>query len=106
MSDIEKRFRVETALEGDLAALYEEVLVEFEAAGGMTLSEVNRALLQTGMLFHLTMMTSMGVVGDEERRQHLDELAQRVGGQNLLWEIVELARRRWRNGPGEIDLEA
>jgi hypothetical protein len=104
---MEKQFRVETLLEGDLAELYEAVLSEFERAGSMSLSEVNRSLLQTGMLFHLTMMTSMGVVSDEARREHLDGLAERVGRDNLLWEIVELARRRWSGGgTGSVDFNA
>ena len=103
---MEKQFRVETQLEGDLAELYGAVLSEFERASGMSLSEVNRSLLQTGMLFHLTMMTSMGVVSDEARREDLDGLAEKVGGDNLLWEIVELARRHWREGgTGSIDLK-
>ena len=104
---MEKQYRVETHIGGDLAELYEAVLSEFEQASGMSLSELNRSLLQTGMLFHLTMMTSMGVVSDEARRAHLDGLAEKVGGDNLLWEIVELARRHWRDGAsGAIDLKA
>ena len=104
---MEKQFRVETLLEGDLAELYEAVLAEFDRASGMSLSEVNRALLQTGMLFHLTMMTSMGVVEDEARREALDGLAQRIGKDNLLWKIVELARKHWGGGgTGAVDLQA
>ena len=104
---MDKQFRVETLLDGDLAELYEAVLAEFEGASGMSLSDVNRALLQTGMLFHLTMMTSMGVVKDEARRESLDGLAQRIGKNNLLWEIVELARKHWGGGgTGAVDLQA
>ncbi len=104
---MEKQFRVETLLEGDQAELYESVLAEFERASGMSLSEVNRAILQTGMLFHLTMMTSMGVVPSADRREQLDALVEKVGGDNLLWEIVELARRHWRGGStGAIDFKA
>jgi hypothetical protein len=104
---MDKQFQVETFLDGDLAELYENVLAEFDTASGMSLSEVNRALLQTGMLFHLTMMTSMGVVSDEARCQFLDGLAERVGKDNLLWEIVELARQHWKGGAtGAVDFEA
>ena len=104
---MEKQFRVETFLEGDLAELYGAVLAELEQASGMSLSQVNEALLQTGMLFHLTMMTSMGIVRDAEQCQQLDGLAERIGKENLLWEIVEMARRHWREGgTGAIDLKA
>ena len=103
---MEKQFQVETFLEGDRAELYEALLGEFERASGMSLSEVNRAVLQTGMQFHLTMMTSMGIVQDDERRKELDALVERVGHDNLLWDIIELARRHWRGGStGAIDVK-
>ena len=102
---MEKQFKVETFLGGDLAELYETVMEQFEASGSASLSEMNRALLQTGLLMHLTMMTSMGVVSDEDRRQRMEELAEKVGRENLMWEIVELARRHWnKGGAGSIDL--
>lgn len=104
---MKKQFRVETLLDGEQAELYEAVLAEFERASGMSLSQVNRAILQTGMLMHLTMMTSMGVVPESERCEQLDALVQRVGRDNLLWDIIELARRHWRDGSaGAIDFEA
>ncbi len=104
---LEKQFRVETLLQGEQAELYESVLAEFERASGMSLSEVNRALLQTGMLMHLTMMTSMGIVPEASRREQLDALVQRVGRDNLLWDIIELARRHWGDGSaGAVDFEA
>ena len=105
---MEKQFKVETLLDGNLAELYETVMEQFEAASSLSLSEMNRALLQTGLLMHLTMMTSMGVVTDEERSRVMDELAERVGKDNLMWEVVELAKRHWRDGGGSgtIDLKA
>lgn len=103
---MEKQFKVETLLVGDLADLYEAVMEQFESSGTPSLSEMNRALLQTGLLMHLTMMTSMGVVSDEERRAGMEELAERVGRENLMWEVVELARRHWaEGGSGSIDLQ-
>lgn len=104
---MDKQFRVETLLEGDQAELYEAVMEQFERASALSLSEMNRALLQTGMLLHLTMMTAMGVVADAEQREQLDALAARVGSENLMWEVVELARERWcQGGSGAIDLKA
>ena len=101
---MEKQFKVETLLAGDLADLYEAVMEQFEASGSPGLSEMNRALLQTGLLMHLTMLTSMGVVGDEGRRARMEELAERVGRDNLMWEVVVLARRHWSTGEaGSID---
>ena len=104
---MEKQFKVETLLGGDLAELYEAVMDQFEASGSLSLSQMNRALLQTGLLMHLTMLTSMGAVSDEQRRLRMEELAARVGKDNLMWEVVELARRHWTEGEaGSIDLQA
>lgn len=104
---MEKQFRVEIFLDGDLGLLYEAVMLQFEKASSLSLSEMNRALLQTGLLLHLTMLSSMGVspAPDVER---LEALAERVGKNNLMWEVVELARRHWREGgiSGAIDLHA
>ena len=103
---MEKQFKVETLLAGDLADLYEAVMEQFEASGSPSLSEMNRALLQTGLLMHLTMLTSMGAVTDEGRRAGMEELAERVGRENLMWEVVVLARRHWsKGGAGSIDLQ-
>lgn len=103
---MEKQFRVETLLDGALAELYEAVMAQFEGSGSLSLSEMNRALMQTGLLLHLTMLTSMGVATGTEATR-LDALAERVGRDNLMWEIVELARQRWRSGTtGPIDLQA
>ena len=103
---MDKQFSVETFLEGDLAELYEAVLQQFERAGNLSLSEMNRALLQTGLLLHMTMMTSLGIVRDEAEVERLDALAERIGSDNLLWGVVELARRQWRAGGGAFDVEA
>jgi|APSaa5957512622_1039677.scaffolds.fasta_scaffold286874_1 hypothetical protein len=104
---MEKQFQVETVLQGDQAELYESVLAEFERAGGLSLSQVNRAILQTGMLLHLTMMTSMGVVAEASRREQLDALVEKAGRDNLLWDVIELARRHWRSGgTGAVDFKA
>ena len=103
---MERQFKVETLLAGELADLYEAVMDQFQSSG-TSLSEMNRALLQTGLLMHLTMMTSMGAVSDEERRASMEALAERVGGENLMWEVVELARRHWsEGGAGSIDLQS
>lgn len=104
---MEKQFKVETFLGGDLAELYEAVMEQFEASGFSSLSEMNQALLRTGLLLHLTMLTSMGAIADERRRLRLEELAEKVGRENLMWEVVELARRHWKEGgAGSIDLQA
>lgn len=104
---MKKQFSVETFLEGPQAELYEAVLAEFERASSMSLSEVNAAILQTGMLIHLTMMSSTGVVAEAARREELEALVERVGRDNLLWDIIELARRHWGDGStGAVDFEA
>jgi predicted SpoU family rRNA methylase len=104
---MEKQFKVETMLAGEVADLYEAVLGQFEVSSSLSLSEMNRALLQTGLMLHLTMMTSMGVVADAESKARLDALVETVGQDNLMWEVVQLARRHWQEGgSGSIDMEA
>jgi len=104
---MDKQFRVETFIEADLAELYAAVLEQFEASGSLSLSEMNRALLQTGLLMHLTMMTSLGIVRDEDEVARLDALVERVGGDHLMWSLVEVARKHWRSGTsGSFDVEA
>lgn len=103
---MEKRFRVDSLLDGELAELYAGVLAQFERSGSLSLSEMNRALMQTGLLLHATLLTATGIAPGPEA-QRLDELAERVGGDHLMWEVVELARRQWRTGgTGAIDVQA
>ncbi len=102
---MEKRYRVEAELDGDLAELYAGILQAFEQAGSASLGEVNRTLLQTGMLLHLSMMSSFGLLAPEEG-ERLQVIAKRIAGDHLMWEIAQLASQHWSGDGGTIDLKA
>ena len=98
--------KIETALTGELAELYFSLLAVFEEKSGTSLSEMNRALLQTGVIHHLTMMKGLGLIdGDEAER--LDALIDSVAKETIMWELVKMARAYWKGttGMGAIDLK-
>ena len=102
---MEKRYHVEADLDGDLAELYAGILQTFEAAGTTGLGEMNRTLLQTGMLMHLSMMASFGLLAPAEA-ERLTQLAESIAGDHLMWDIAKLARQHWSGDGGTIDLKA
>lgn len=102
---MEKVFKVEVTLSGELADLYQQLLDEFAAKSQIPLSEMNRTLLQTGVIHHLVMLQGMGLIGSGEaaRQQALvDSLAR----DTLMWDLVQLARKYWKNkGGGLVNLK-
>jgi len=103
---MEKIFKVEVTLSGELAELYEQLLLEVAAKSQISLSEMNRTLLQTGVVQHLLMLQGMGLIQKEGqgRQQVLIDLLSR---DTLMWELVQLARKYWRNkGGGLVNLQA
>jgi len=105
---MEKAFEIQTVLTGRLAELYAAVLQEFEDKSDVPLEEMNRTLLQTGILHHLTMMRGLGLL-DAEKGKAADALMEEIGKDSLMWEVVELARKHWRDsagGMGSVDLQA
>ena len=103
---MEKRYRVEADLDGELAQLYSGILEAFEAAGTTSLGEMNRTLLQTGLLMHLSMMSSFGLLSPAES-ERLTQLAKEIAGDHLMWDVAQLARQHWgAEGGGAIDLKA
>ena len=103
---MERAFKIEVRLTGELADLYQKLLEEFNEKSQVPLSEVNRTLLQTGVIQHLTMMHGVGLIGKEEalRQQALiDGLAR----DTLMWDLVQLARKYWKGkGGGLVNLKA
>ena len=102
---MEKRYRVEADLDGELAELYSGILQAFKQAGSTSLGEMNRTLLQTGMLMHLSMMSSFGLLADD-KAERLKVVAQSIAGDHLMWEIAQMASQHWRSDGGTIDLKA
>ncbi|MBM3279006.1 MAG: hypothetical protein FJY95_13120 [Candidatus Handelsmanbacteria bacterium] len=103
---MDKIFKVEVTLSGELAELYEQLLLEVAAKSVISLSEMNRTLLQTGVVQHLLMLQGMGLIQKEGqgRQQVLIDLLSR---DTLMWELVQLARKYWRSkGGGLVNLQA
>ena len=98
---MEKVFRVETTLAHDLAELYAVLMAEFAA--------MNRTLLQTGLIHHLTMMKGLGLI-DPEKGEKIDELIDQVAKNTILWELLQMVRSYWKDcadgKSGPIDFKA
>ncbi len=103
---MEQVFRVEVTLSGELAELYRQLLDEFAAKSQIPLSEMNRTLVQTGVVHHLIMLQGMGLIekeGVEGQRALIDALSR----DTLMWDLVQLARKYWKNkGGGLVNLQA
>ena len=103
---MDKIYKVEVTLTGELAELYQKLLEEFSVKSQVPLSEVNRTLMQTGIIHHLTMMQGVGLIGKEEalgQQVLIDALAR----DTLMWDLVQLARKYWKSkGGGLINLKA
>lgn len=102
---MEKAFKIEVTLTGELADLYQQLLEEFADKSQIPLSEMNRTLLQTGVIHHLTMLQGVGLIGGDEvagQQVLIDALAR----DTLMWDLVQLARKYWKNkGGGLVNLE-
>ena len=105
--DMDQLVRIEATLTGELAELYANLLAVFEEKSGTPLSDMNRALLQTGIIHHLTMMRGLGLI-DGEEGERLEALIDSVAKETIMWELVKMAREYWRGsaGTGAIDLKA
>ena len=103
---MEQLFKIETTLTGELAELYAGLMAEFESRSDISLSEMNRAVLQTGIVHHLTMMRGLGLL-DGEEGDRIEALVDSVANETIMWEVVRLARDYWKNSnSGSIDLKA
>ena len=107
---MDKVFKVETTLSHGLAELYASLEEEFANKSTIPLSDMNRTLLQTGLIHHLTMMGSLGLI-EAEKAAAVDELIDQVAKDTILWEVLQMVRTYWRdcgaNGQGgAVDIKA
>ena len=106
---MEKVFRVETTMAKELAELYAGLVEEFEDKSGIALGDMNRTLLQTGMIHHLTMMNGLGLI-EKEKAERLEALIDKVAKDTIMWEALQMVRNYWKNcasgGTGFIDYKA
>ena len=106
---MEKIFKIETTLADDLAELYASLIEEFERKSSVPLAEMNRTLLQTGMIHHLTMMSGLGLV-DKTKVEALEGRIDRVARDTIMWDLLQMARSHWKEWgkgmTGTVDFKA
>ena len=106
---MEKVFKVETTLSHDLAELYDALVKEFEEKSSIPLADLNRTLLQTGLIHHLTMMSGLGLI-EKEKSEKLEALIDKVAKDTILGELLQMVRSYWRDcadgNTGTIDFKA
>ncbi len=100
---MDKVFRVESSLTHELAELYAVMMEEFEEKSSIPLADMNRTLLQTGLIHHLIMMSGLGLI-DEEKAAQIDEWIDQVAKDTIMWDLLKMTRSYWRNcADGKVD---
>ena len=106
---MEKGFKIEATMAQDLAELYAALMEEFETKSGIPLADMNRTLLQTGMIHHLSMMNGLGLI-EKEKAEKLEAIIDRVARDTILWELLQMVRNYWKDcaggNTGLIDFKA
>jgi len=96
--------KIEVTLTGDAAQLYEVML---DAAGKTTKpGQINRSILETGLVHHLLMLSALGVIPTEQRGE-VYRTVERISEHTIMKELFAHAREYWDNmaGAGTIKLE-
>jgi hypothetical protein len=93
---MERVFRVETTLAHDLAELYAALVEAFEEKSSIPLADMNRTLLQTGLIHHLTMMGGLGLL-DPDKAREVDALIDQVARNTIMWDVLQMVRAYWRD---------
>ena len=96
---MERLFRVDTTLADDLAELYATLVEEFGEKSAIGLGDMNRTLLQTGMVHHLIMMAGLGLI-DGDKARKTNELVDRVARNTIMWDLVQMSRQYWQDSSG------
>ena len=104
---MEKHIRLEASLDGELAEFYAGLIEEIEGKSSVSLAELNRTLLQTGLIHHFLMLQGLGVV-EGANAERLAALAERLGRASIFWAVLETVRRHWQQnqGGGSLDIQA
>ena len=97
--NMDKIFKLETTLAQDLAELYAVLSEEFESKSGIAPADMNRTVLQTGMIHHLTMMTGLGLI-DAEKAEAVEALIDKVAKDTIMWELLQMVRNYWKDSAG------
>ncbi len=107
---MDKMYKVDTVISQGLAELYGILIQEFERNSSIPLSNINRTLLQTGMVHHFEMMMGLGLIRDEDVRGKVEELIEEVARDTIHWDMVQVARAHWRRSGGDqsgaLDIKA
>jgi len=93
---MDKIIKVETILSHGLAELYTSLEETFANKSSIPLSDMNRTLLQTGLIHHLTMLSRLGVI-EPDKVAELDEQIDQVAKDTILWDLLQMVRTYWRD---------
>ena len=85
--------KIEVTVGGDSARLYE---LFSEAAESVTPGQLNRAILETGLVHHALMLTAIGMI-PEENRQEVYDIGDQVGKRTIMRDLFEQAREHWQS---------
>ena len=107
---MDKVYRVETTVSHALAERNASLEEEFANKSSIPLADMNRTLLQTGLIHHLAMMGGLGLI-EPEKAAKVDELIDQVAKDTILWEVLQMVRKYWKDcgstgKGGAVDLKA
>ena len=83
--------KIEVTVGGDSARLYE---LFSEAADSVTPGQLNRAVLETGLVHHALMLAAIGMI-PEENREEVYDIVEQVGKRTIMRDLFEQAREHW-----------
>ena len=83
--------RIETTITGPAARLYELL---GEATSTLRPGEVNKALLETGLVHHVLMLRSLGLI-DGTKLEEVDQAIGDIAETTIMSELFDMARAYW-----------
>lgn len=97
--------KIEVTLTGEAARLYE--ILGTTVKGSVQPSQVNRAVLETGLVHHVLMLMAVGAITEKERAE-AEEAVTAISSRTIMKELFVRARKYWeeQSGTGAIAAES
>jgi hypothetical protein len=103
---MEHVLKIEVTVDGDTARLYEYLS---DAADAVTPAQLNKAILETGIVHHSLMLAAIGLIGENDQAD-VSAIIDRIGEHTIMRDTFEQARSHWQGWsntdaiePGKID---
>jgi|ETNmetMinimDraft_13_1059891.scaffolds.fasta_scaffold280685_1 hypothetical protein len=96
--------KIEVTITGELAELYN---LMFEATSGSeSPSQINRAVLETGLVHHATMLKALELIGGDSATR-VDQIIAGMSDQTIMADLFKMAADYWQGqtGTGTFELE-